>query len=95
MEGYGALGFSVNPLQRAITYQLPWDKDIRSHTGVGPSRSVTSGLLARVRLIAQHSGMLAQLQDILAVLHYIYMLILNISDVSMKRYNFAEYAFHT
>ena len=37
MEGYGALGFSVNPLQCGISYQLPRDKDIRSHTGVGPS----------------------------------------------------------
>ena len=94
MEGYGALGFSVNPLQRGISYQLPRDKDIRSHTGVGPSRSVTSGPLARGRLIAQHLDMLAQVQDIFAVLHYMYILILNVSDVSMKRYNFAEYALH-
>ena len=28
-------------------------------------------------------------------LHYIYMLIQNISDVSMRRCNFAEYVFHT
>ena len=71
VEGYDALGFNVNPLQRAISYQLPWDKIIRIHTRVGPSRSVTSGLLARMRLIVQHSQPAhvcwAQLQDIFAV----------------------------
>ena len=55
VEGYDALGFNVNPLQRAVSYQLPWDKIIRTHTGIGPSRSFTSGLLARMRLIIQHS----------------------------------------
>ena len=71
VEGYDALGFNVNPLQRAVSYQLPWDKIIRTHTGIGPSRSVTSGLLARMRLIVQHSQPAhvcwAQLQDIFAL----------------------------
>lgn len=41
VEGYDALGFNVNPLQRTVSYQLPWDTIIRTHTGIGPSRSVT------------------------------------------------------
>jgi hypothetical protein len=65
------LGFNLNPFQRSITYNIPWDKVIRTTAGAGPIRNATSGLIAKTRLTVARTfpshACIAQLQDIIAL----------------------------
>lgn len=68
VDGYDALGFNIDPLQRTVTSV---HGVIRASIGAGPQSHVLPGLMSRVRLILSNTWstelQLPQIQDLLAI----------------------------
>ena len=71
VEGSELLGYNADVLQRTTTYLQPVDKAFRSTRSSSTTKALTSGALARIRLILQNtwpsSLQIPQIQDFLSI----------------------------
>lgn len=71
VDGYEALGYTVDPLQATITMVQPWNKSLRSQQSSSIKQAMISGIQARIRLIVDNvfpsTLHIAQIQDLLGL----------------------------
>jgi hypothetical protein len=74
VDGQELLGFTVDPVQRTVTFIQPWYKALRSSRSSGTLNAVVSGITARMRLIALHTWppelRISQIQDLMGLIHH-------------------------